>query len=148
MAAQPDSLNQLKRRRLISALLTLPVALLGIGSRRLAAHLPHVVSAYAGDALWATLVFLLVVFLWPHLARRQAAFVALLFSLLVEVSQLYHAPWIDAIRATTLGGLVLGFGFLWSDLLCYAVGVAIGVILDVAINRAAAPAGLCSRPSR
>ena len=27
---------------------------------------------------------------------------------LVEVGQLYHAPWIDSIRRTTLGGLVLG----------------------------------------
>jgi hypothetical protein len=52
---------------------------------------------------------------------------------LVEISQLYHAPWIDAIRQTTLGGLVLGFGFLRTDLVCYSVGVMIGVIADLAI---------------
>ena len=34
----------------------------------------------------------------------------------VEESQLYHASWIDSIRGTTLGALVLGHGFLWSDL--------------------------------
>ena len=42
------------------------------------------------------------------------------------MSQLYHAPWIDAIRDTLPGALVLGYGFLWSDLACYAAGVALG----------------------
>ena len=49
---------------------------------------------------------------------------------LVEVGQLYHAPWIDSIRRTTLGGLVLGFDFVWSDLACYAVGVGLGVLIE------------------
>ena len=53
------------------------------------------------------------------------------FSVAIEISQLYHAPWIDSIRRTTLGGLILGFGFLWSDLACYAVGVGLGVIIEV-----------------
>ena len=57
---------------------------------------------------------------------EHQACVAMLFSLDVEISQLYHAPWIDSIRRTTLSGLLLGFGFIWSDLACYAVGVAIG----------------------
>ena len=53
---------------------------------------------------------------------------------IIEISQLYHAPWIDSIRATTLGGLILGFGFLWSDLICYTVGIVIGAIIDKIIN--------------
>ena len=47
------------------------------------------------------------------------------------MSQLYHAPWIDSIRHTTLGGLILGYGFLWSDLACYAVGVGLGVVIEI-----------------
>jgi len=52
-------------------------------------------------------------------------------SVAVELSQLYHAPWIDPIRRTTLGGLVLGFGFLWSDLACYAAGGGLGVLIEM-----------------
>ena len=52
-----------------------------------------------------------------------------------ETSQLYHAPWIDRIRATTLGGLVLGFGFLWSDIACYTVGVACAMCVDLLLRR-------------
>ena len=56
------------------------------------------------------------------------------FSLMIELSQLYHAPWIDAIRRTRLGGLVLGYGFLWSDLACYAVGVVCGAFAELLIG--------------
>ena len=48
----------------------------------------------------------------------------------IEVSQLYHAEWIDSIRATTLGGLVLGYGFLWSDLVAYTIGVGVGFLFE------------------
>jgi hypothetical protein len=36
----------------------------------------------------------------------------MLFSVAIDLIQLYHAPWIDSIRQTTLGGLILGFGFI------------------------------------
>jgi hypothetical protein len=52
------------------------------------------------------------------------------FCVIIEVSQLYHAPWIDSIRGTTLGALVLGHGFVWSDLACYAVGVGLGILIE------------------
>jgi hypothetical protein len=47
---------------------------------------------------------------------------------LIEMSQPYHAPWIDSIRRTTLGGLALGYGLVWGDLACYAVGIGFGAI--------------------
>jgi hypothetical protein len=44
------------------------------------------------------------------------------------------SPWIDSIRHTTLGGLVLGYGFLWGDLVCYAVSVGLGAIVEYAVS--------------
>jgi len=102
----------------------------GLASRRYGAYLPEFIASYAGDTLWALLVFLLISAVTPKTRLRNRATVALVISYLVEISQLYHAPWIDGIRHTTLGGLVLGFGFLWSDLVCYAVGVGIGLLFD------------------
>jgi hypothetical protein len=61
------------------------------------------------------------------------ALAAVAFCFAIELSQLYHAPRIDSIRQTTLGGLVLGFGFLWTDLVCYSVGIAIGSVVELAI---------------
>lgn len=46
-----------------------------------------------------------------------------------EVSQLYHGPIAVAIRSTYLGRLMFGVGFLWSDIICYAIGTGIGWII-------------------
>lgn len=111
------------------ALATL-VAALGLASRRFAAMLPGVVAAYAGDTLWALGAYLGILILRPTIAVYTAAPLALGVSVLVEISQLYHAPWIDWVRSQPIGGLILGFGFLWSDLACYTVGVSFGAIVD------------------
>ena len=70
-------------------------------------------------------------FFKPTLTPWLSAVIALAFAFSVEISQLYQAPWINEIRSTTLGALVLGFGFLVSDLVCYSVGVCAGYLLDV-----------------
>ena len=110
--------------------------LLGLASRRFPSAFPAVVARYGGDALWAGMVFLLVVLIRPRISTQWAALIALGLSLSVELSQLYHAPWIDAIRATRFGGLALGQGFLWSDLVSYATGVAIMAALDRFLSKA------------
>jgi hypothetical protein len=107
---------------------------LGIGSRRYADGLPELVAAYAGDTLWALAAFFGIGLVLPRVSTRTIALLAMFFSVAVELSQLYHAPWIDSIRDTTLGGLILGFGFLWSDLACYALGVGLGVMIEVVAN--------------
>jgi hypothetical protein len=105
----------------------------GLASRRFGHHLPGLVSAYAGDTLWATAAFLGLGLLLPKSPTWRIASLATIFSVAVEVGQLYHAPWLDSIRRTTLGGLVLGFDFVWSDLACYAVGVGLGILIELAI---------------
>jgi hypothetical protein len=124
-----------RRNRLLWAALIAGVCVLGIGSRRYAQVLPQFVAAYAGDTLWALAAFLGIGWILSRASTFRVALLAIAFAFAVEVSQLYHAPWIDAIRHTTLGGLILGFGFVWSDLACYAVGVAVGVVIEQALFR-------------
>ncbi len=106
------------------------VVALGLGSRRFGGSLPGFVANYAGDTLWATAAFLGIGLVLPRASAWAVASLAMGFSSLVEVGQLYHAPWIDSIRRTTLGGLVLGFDFVWSDLACYAAGVGLGLVIE------------------
>ncbi len=103
---------------------------LGLASRRYRQHLPSFVDEYSGDALWALMLFLLVSFVLAGRSLLQRCGISVALAFAVEVSQLYHAPWIDSIRNTTLGGLVLGFGFLWTDLVCYSVGIAVGALVE------------------
>ncbi len=89
--------------------------------------LPQFVAKYGGDSLWALVVFLCFGFAFPRGSTIRLALVAVGFSWSVEFLQLYHAPWIDGIRSTRLGHLVLGNVFNLPDLLAYVVGVAVGV---------------------
>jgi hypothetical protein len=66
---------------------------------------------------------------------RRVALYAAAFSFLIELSQLYHTPWLDTLRHTRMGALGIGQGFLWSDLACYAVGVLCGAGLDLVLLR-------------
>ena len=88
-------------------------------------------AAYAGDTLWALAAFLGIGLLLPKARTGRVALLAISFATLIEVGQLYHAPWIDSIRRTTLGGLILGFDFVWSDLACYAAGVGLGIVIEL-----------------
>jgi hypothetical protein len=122
---------QTQRRNLLTWIALIVVsAILGIGSRRFGHIAPGFVAAYAGDTLWALVVFLAFGLLLPTASTWRVAALAATFSLLIELSQLYHVPWIDAVRRTTPGGLILGYSFVWSDLVCYGAGVALGVLLE------------------
>lgn len=103
---------------------------LGLLSRANGVPLPHFVAIYAGDTLWALLVYWILRLISPHQSSVRAAVLAIVFAFGIELSQLYQADWIEAVRRTRLGGLVLGYGFKISDLFCYMVGVALGFGID------------------
>ena len=106
----------------------------GLASRRYAAHLPWWLAKNAGDALYATMVFWGFGFLAPRATTLRVALAAAAFCFAIEASQLYRAPWIDAVRATTPGRLVLGQGFHAFDLVCYVIGVGLGVALELGLR--------------
>lgn len=116
------------------------VMALGLASRRSDISLPPFIAAYAGDALWALMVFLWVGVVRPCLSLPRRTLLAWVLACAVEVIQLYHAPWIDTLRATTLGGLVLGHDFVWSDIVCYSAGVALGALVEYAFSAWQRPA--------
>jgi len=109
----------------------LATALVGIASRSRAPGNPDFVVAYAGDTAWALFVFLAIGFIMPRWPVVRIAVVALAFSISIEFTQLYQSPWINAIRENLLGNLAIGDGFLWSDIVCYATGITVGVVAEV-----------------
>lgn len=108
---------------------------LGILSRKLNYFLPDIVNTYLGDAIWAAMIYVMMAFIFSNKLPKQIAVFSLLFCYAIELSQLYQAPWINAIRNTTLGALVLGSGFLWSDLLAYALGIGICAVVECFIGK-------------
>jgi hypothetical protein len=123
-------LAPIHRSRVLYLLLAIATIVAGLATRAFRGVLPDAIGAYAGDVLWAAMVYLLTAAAWNRAPVQRVAAGAAIFSLAIELSQLYHAPWITAVRQTRMGGLVLGFGFLWSDLACYAAGIALAAALD------------------
>ena len=126
----------MRRRRIWISVAILVVVLLGLASRKYPTMLPSFVGKYPSDVLWALMVFLGWAFCKPQASTRTIASLAFATSCLVEFSQLYQAPWINSIRSTTPGHLVLGSTFSWMDIAAYAVGVLLGALLDASLQKA------------
>jgi Protein of unknown function (DUF2809) len=85
---------------------------------------------YVGDAIWAGMIYLGFRFLQPSKSLKIAIFAALVFCYVIEISQLNQSEWLNQLRSTTLGGLILGFGFLWSDFVMYTLGIFAAALVD------------------
>ena len=111
---------------LIAVILTIALGL----SSRYFNTLPHFIESHAGDTLWAMMVYFLFRFFFVNRSKYVALYLSVSFCFIVEFSQLYQANWINTIRDTLLGALILGKGFLGIDLLRYSVGIVIAFIVD------------------
>jgi hypothetical protein len=122
--------DQRSRRPWVYSLGLVLVILLGLASRRYGPVLSPALAGYSGDALWAMMVFLIGGLIFPTWSTKRLFFAAIAVAWLIELSQLYHAPWIDGIRRTTVGHLALGDTFVWSDLVCYLIGAGVAALLE------------------
>ncbi|REE94523.1 uncharacterized protein DUF2809 [Paenibacillus taihuensis] len=106
--------------------------MLGLAVRRYSEVLPERIANHAGDALWACMIYFGVRFCFYRLSIGidTAAIISLSICFADEFTQLYQADWINQIRATTLGALVLGHGFLFVDLIRYTAGVGVAYGCD------------------
>ncbi len=116
-----------RRSRAVYAIAIVGVIGMGLLWRSGWVPLPRSVSKYGGDALWALMVFFGLGFVFVRGSTLRVGVCAVCFAWSVEFLQLYHAPWIDGIRSTRLGHLVLGSVFNGPDLVAYVVGIGVGV---------------------
>jgi hypothetical protein len=120
----------LTRSRLLYAGIIALIVAVGLPTRLIPEFMPDFTVNYLGDALWALVIFLGIGLLLPDRQTRTIFLLALAVTWGIEFSQFYQADWINAIRANKLGGLLLGYTFLPSDLLMYLCGVGAGVVLE------------------
>jgi hypothetical protein len=126
------------RSRWSLTFLTLTVIAGGLGSRR--PFMPALVQHYVGDVLWGVMFFLLFALVFPGRSSLFLAGLAIVVTELIELSELYQAPWAMALRATRVGGLLLGHEFSWSDVGCVLLGGGLAGGVDARLRATSPPA--------
>jgi hypothetical protein len=129
MGIAPHKIN-VPKSRLAYGLLVISTIIAGLLSRRITG-----VPLFTGDILWGLMVYFIVRLLFIKKPLKFVITASLLFCYAIEFSQLYRAPWIDNIRHTVIGGLILGETFLWGDMLSYTVGAGIGILVEKLISK-------------
>lgn len=118
------------KNRIRYFIITIIIMFMGLLSRKFMFIFPRNIAPFIGDMLWAMMVYFGFRFLFPKLNITKSLVLAFLFSFSIEISQLYQAEWINNIRNTIIGGLILGHGFLFEDLISYSIGIILGCIID------------------
>jgi glycopeptide antibiotics resistance protein len=114
----------MKKRSRYLALIAV-IILLGLLSRRAPA-----IPGWTGDMLYALMMFFIVRFCVTERKTISVAGLSLGICFAIECSQLYQATWINDLRRILPGRLVLGQGFLWTDLIAYTAGVLLGAATE------------------
>ncbi len=114
------------RQRITHAAIAVFLLFFSLFLRKIWAYLPYYINVWIGDYLWALMLWFVFRAMFPNVPLLRATVGLILFSWAVEISQAIHTPWLDDFRHTRLGGLLLGHGFLWSDMLAYAAGIITG----------------------
>lgn len=123
------------KRRIIYLLLFVFCTWLALATRQHKQYFHPLVVTYGGDIIWAGMfLFLLRIFfskiqLWKLVVFNYVLGVA------DECSQLITAPWFVAIRQTKIGKLMLGVGFVWSDLVCFAIGTLLAWLVIILVQQ-------------
>lgn len=108
---------------------------LGLGSRMRGLPMPGLVRTYGGDVLSATCIFFGLRYVAHRRTLAQCAAMGFIICVLIELQQLYTGAWLVHLRDDTPLGILVGHGFLWSDIACYAVGTAIGAAISHTAER-------------
>lgn len=113
---------------------TCGIVVLGLLSRHFS-----FIPLWVGDVLWATMIYFILRFFMLKASILNITFISLAISYAIEFSQLYKAEWIDNMRHTFPGRMILGETFFWSDLVSYTAGILIGVSIELWVAKPVGP---------
>lgn len=116
-------------QRKIRLFLLVGAIALGLISRM--PFVPKSVYPYAGDFFYGMMMSFLMGLAFISFSRAENFKAAFLLCCLIEISQLNQSETLNYLRSFRIGALVLGRGFLWSDLLCYLGGTYLASYLII-----------------
>lgn len=118
------------KKRMCYLGLTIITIIAGLISRKIYSYLPSIVNLYLGDILYGVMMYWIICFVFLEKRPFSKFVIALFVCLLIEFSQLVDLKFLNLIRQNRFGRLIIGQGFLKSDLLAYFIGVLTGSIIN------------------
>jgi hypothetical protein len=119
-----------RRHTRIYLLIMVVITAFGLPARTIQDQLPTWYVQYFGDYLWAMLLFFVFALTLRNMNTFKVAIATLLFTYMIEISQLFHPQWLEYLRSIKLFALVLGYSFLWSDIVAYTLGIFTGALIE------------------
>jgi hypothetical protein len=99
---------------------------------RFSAPVPESLRDATGGSLYVMFWIFGAVLLFPQASSWKIAIVVLIATCAIEFLQLWQPAWLQALRRTLPGRLVLGTTFSWADFPPYVVGTLCGWRLSAA----------------
>ena len=93
------------------------------------------IRPYGGDVLVTWLICCALRAVWPQGYRLPIAGGVLAFAVLVEVGQYFGLVYLLGLGHIAFFRILIGTGFSWWDMLCYAAGCILFVAVDAAVSR-------------
>jgi hypothetical protein len=121
--------------RIKYAFLAILIIIVALSLREIWAYLPYWFNFWIGDFLWAAMLYCAMIAIFSPNNKWRATLGLVAFCWIIEASQAWHTPWLDPFRQTTFGGVLLGHGFLWSDIVAYTAGAIAAYWTDKLILR-------------
>jgi len=128
---QHDRVFKYRLTLLISILLIVPLGYVV----RFYGFAPEWFNDLFGSVAYEIFWILLVALLFPQALPFWTAVGVCLATCVIEFLQLWHPPFLEAMRATLPGRLVLGNNFSWSDFLSYFIGSFLGWVWMQALRQ-------------
>lgn len=111
---------RLYRRIVLSCAITMiPI---GIASKFYQGPLKEWVNDYFGDIIYEAFWIMIGVLIWPKASLAKIAAVVFIATCIIEVLQLWQPPFLQMMRASFIGKLLLGTTFVWWDFPHYLAG--------------------------
>jgi hypothetical protein len=85
---------------------------------------------FCGDVLYAMMIYWVIRSLFRNFSLRFSFLACVLFCFFIEFAQALQNPWLVSWRVHKFGKLILGQGFLWSDLIAYLIGAFAAIAVD------------------
>ncbi len=127
----------MSKQRWVSLFLLIVLVPIGFFTKFYSGPAQELIGNSIGGLLYEIFWCLVVFFLFPEMNRVGIALGVLIVTCLLEFMQLWHPPFLEALRENFIGRTVLGNSFNWMDFPYYITGSTLGYFMLKSVSKIA-----------